>query len=122
MIDDEPAILKNRRKLLEMENYRVLTAGDGRTGVKLAKETNPDLILIDVRMPDFDGGDVAHALDSDKENPALAKIPRFFLTSLVDKNEKVDLPDAKYISKQSSLPEFLKTIAEALTQRPKTKS
>ncbi|NLE08285.1 MAG: response regulator [Dehalococcoidales bacterium] len=54
-VDDEPLILELISKTLLMEGYRVLTAGDGAAGLSLVREKDPDLILLDIKMPGQDG-------------------------------------------------------------------
>ena len=55
VIDDEPAIRKMFRKLLEREGFRVLDAPDGDVGLKYAQEHRPDLVIIDLVMPEKEG-------------------------------------------------------------------
>ena len=75
--DDEPSGIALLKGLLPKQ-YKYLGATDGKTAVELAKKQQPDLILLDVGMPDMDGYEVCCAL---KENPATTSIPVIFQTS-----------------------------------------
>jgi len=82
VVDDEPdAVLILARTLLA-RGYRVITAESGLQAVNLAKAEKPDLILLDILMPDMDGTQVAAAL---QEDPTTKNIPVIFLTCLITK-------------------------------------
>ena len=55
VVDDEPNLVHLVRGYLEREGYEVVVAVDGPTGVRLAQETQPDLVILDVMLPGFDG-------------------------------------------------------------------
>lgn len=75
--DDERAI---QRAMLGHLGYDVREAGDGHSGVEAARQTPPDLILLDIAMPNMDGFEVCHALRSDQRTQA---IPILFFTATV---------------------------------------
>jgi DNA-binding NarL/FixJ family response regulator len=85
IIEDEPEMRRNIATVLRFEKYEALVAENGRTGLELAREAKPDLILCDVMMPQLDGYGVLQALREDAE---LSLIPFIFLTA---KGEKEDL-------------------------------
>ena len=58
VVDDEKALRTGVKRLLEMENYEVTTAENGTEGIKLGTETEFDLAVIDLKMPDVDGIEV----------------------------------------------------------------
>ena len=92
IVDDEASITRLLRLNLEQTGrYEVREENSGAKAYDAAQEFGPDLILLDVMMPDMDGGDVAASL---KENPALRKIPVVFLTAAV-KKEELGAPDGK---------------------------
>ena len=66
------------RTILEHYGYRVLLAGDGAEGVRLAKQELPDLVLMDVSIPVMDGWEATQAIKAD---PATARIPVIALTA-----------------------------------------
>lgn len=77
LIEDDKTLLENTRDLLELSKYRVLTAADGKSGVKVARENLPDIIISDIMMPYLNGYQVFEAL---KENPSTRKIPFIFVS------------------------------------------
>ncbi len=84
IVDDEEAHRELARAMLEIE-YTVITADDGREALQLASEANPDLILLDVMMPDMSGHDVCRQLKADK---GTRHIPVILVTSLAESDEE----------------------------------
>lgn len=84
VIEDNREMCENISGILQLRNYKVITAHDGVSGVKLASEYIPDLILCDVKMPKMDGFEVLQCLI---DQPETAGIPFVFLTA---KAQKVD--------------------------------
>jgi len=89
LVDDEPDILTVFKTILENNDYQVITARDGIGGLKKAVEGKPDLILLDVRMPNKDGLETLREL---KQNELTERIPVIMLTVSIG---------------QPSMPEFL---------------
>lgn len=87
VIDDEQDILTLMCDFLEAKGYAVITADSGADGISLAKSSNPDLIILDISMPDIDGGQVAEEL---KQTPATQDTPIIFLTGLLAKDNEED--------------------------------
>ena len=79
IVDDNPKNLKLLQALLKMSGYKTIEATNGKAGVKLAKSKKPDLILMDVIMPEMEGFTAAHAIKTDA---ATGKIPVVMLTSV----------------------------------------
>lgn len=71
VIEDEPQMLKFLRASLGAEGYRVLEATTGSEGLSLARSHNPDLVLLDLGLPDMDGTDVTQALRDWSATPIL---------------------------------------------------
>lgn len=84
IIEDNEEVRENTAEILELSNYQVLTAENGKLGVELALAEKPDLIVCDIMMPVLDGYGVYHLLG---KHPETATIPFIFLTA---KSEKVD--------------------------------
>jgi len=80
--DDEPDAVLILAKTLSARGYEVTSAGRGRQAIMLAKAEKPDLILLDILMPDMDGTQVAAVL---QEDPTTKNIPVIFLTCLITK-------------------------------------
>ncbi|MCB0817872.1 MAG: response regulator, partial [Flavobacteriales bacterium] len=55
LIEDDPDMRENTAEILELANYRVLKAENGKRGVEQAKKELPDLVLCDIMMPELDG-------------------------------------------------------------------
>jgi DNA-binding NarL/FixJ family response regulator len=114
IIEDEPEMRRNIATVLRFEQYRAITAENGRVGVELARKEKPDLILCDVMMPELDGYGVLQALRDDAE---LALIPFIFLTA---KGEKDDLRSGMnlgaddYLTKPIAKADLLEAIAARL--------
>ena len=67
IIEDEEHIQKLARMNLTASGYRVFVAGNGRDGIKLAQREHPDLILLDLRLPDMSGWDVLMKCKTDRK-------------------------------------------------------
>jgi DNA-binding response OmpR family regulator len=85
-VDDEEAMLNSLSQVLRHANYEVFSTTKGKEAVNLAKNIHPDLIILDVMMPDMAGEDVAVALSSD---PTTSQIPIIFLTGIITKTEEL---------------------------------
>jgi PAS domain S-box-containing protein len=96
VVDDDPAARTITRRTLEREGFAVIEAGDGETGLRLAREFRPSLITLDVLMPGMDGWAVLGALKAD---PDLAGIPVLLQTIVEDRNLGFALGAAEYLTK-----------------------
>jgi CheY-like chemotaxis protein len=85
VVDDDKVTLRTLEKMLRCEGYSVIPLSLGREAIKIAKERSPGLIILDIMMPDMDGGDVASVL---KNDPKTKNIPIIFLSSLVTIKEE----------------------------------
>ncbi|MDD2702546.1 MAG: response regulator [Candidatus Omnitrophica bacterium] len=83
--DDDEIFLKLVDNDMTGEGYVVITARNGREALSSAKSQKPDLILLDINMPDMNGGEVGEILKSD---PRTKDIPVIFLTGLLTKQEE----------------------------------
>lgn len=103
--------------ILEKHGYEVLQAEDGRSGIALAVQVKPDLILLDIQLPLMDGYAVAHALT---RNPALQEIPIVAVTSYAmagDRERILAAGCAGYIEKPINPLTFVAEIAQHM-RRP----
>jgi DNA-binding NtrC family response regulator len=78
VIDDNPEVVEALETFLSMRDYLVISATDGRDGVDLAMEQQPDVVVCDYKMPDFDGFSVLKAL---RRHDATVGIPFILFTS-----------------------------------------
>jgi len=88
LIEDTIDFLENLTECLEMEDYKILPANNGKRGIELARKFIPDLIICDIIMPEMDGYEVLHLILDMSET---YEIPFIFSTSM---SEKVDLTEA----------------------------
>jgi len=84
LIEDNMEMRENTAEILELAHYKVLTASNGKEGVRLAQTAVPDLIICDIMMPELDGYGVLHMLGKD---PKTSTIPFIFLTAKAEKND-----------------------------------
>ncbi len=88
VVDDEPSITRMIKLNLEKTgDYEVWTENEGCRAVEAAREFMPDIIFLDVMMPDLQGNVIAEQL---MEDPALKDIKRVFLTAIVTRDETAD--------------------------------
>lgn len=86
LVDDNPKNLQILESFLVQQNYQTAFAENGRKALEMAANTQPDLILLDIMMPEMDGYEVCAKL---KENPKTEEIPVIFVTALSDINHKI---------------------------------
>src|ERR1035441_9605056 len=110
LIEDNSDTGAKIAEILELANYDVTTAPDGKEGVKHAQELVPDLIICDIMMPELDGYGVLHILGKD---PKTARIPFIFLTAKAEKSDMrkgMNLGADDYISKPFDDTELLDAV------------
>lgn len=115
--DDEPYVVLAIKEVLESLPARVLEAHDGQAALDLIKAEQPDLVLLDVRMPKLDGYQVATAL---KQDPATVAIPVMFFSALGAPSEKVrglDLGAEDYLTKPIDAEELKARVRTVLRRR-----
>jgi two-component system alkaline phosphatase synthesis response regulator PhoP len=86
VVDDEPGIVTIVRDYLERAGFRVLTAGDGETALRLARLERPNLMVLDLMLPGIDGLDIVRMLRSD---PALHRMSVIMLTARVEEADRL---------------------------------
>ncbi|MFZ2096078.1 MAG: response regulator [Anaerolineales bacterium] len=120
-IEDEAEMIDLVRLILSRRGYTVLGANGGREGLELIRNEIPDLVLLDLMMPDMDGWDVYHQLKS--EVPT-RDIPVIVITAKAQNIDKIlGLHIAKvddYISKPFSPQELLERVEQVLSRPAKT--
>ncbi|MBN1230682.1 MAG: response regulator [Anaerolineales bacterium] len=117
-VEDEPEMIDLIRLILGRKGYEVFGAKRGKQGLSLIEEKKPDLVLLDLMMPDMDGWDVYQMMKGNKD---LADIPVIIVTAKSQTIDKVlGLHIAKvddYISKPFSPQELLESIEKVLSNR-----
>jgi two-component system alkaline phosphatase synthesis response regulator PhoP len=86
VVDDDKEVVRLMRAYLEQAGYDVLVAYDGQTAVRLLRSAKPDLLLLDLMLPDRDGLDITRTVRSDA---TLAQIPIIMLTARIDVTDRI---------------------------------
>ncbi len=115
IVDDEQDVLNVLEKRLSGEGYVVSKASSGREAIEIAKRETPNLIVLDVVMPDMDGGSVAQVL---REDERTKDIPIVFLSCLYTKKDEEkgghSVGKNFFIAKPYNPAEFLSIIREQI--------
>jgi CheY-like chemotaxis protein len=112
VIEDNELNMKLVRSLLKMSSYVMVEAEDAETGIKLAREKKPDLILMDIQLPGMDGLSATKIL---KEDPSIKDTVIIALTSHAMEGDDKKVREAGcdgYITKPIDTRNFLQTIAD----------
>ena len=118
VVEDNAINMKLCYELLNMHGYIVLQATDGMEGLRLAHEHRPDLILMDMQLPEISGLEVTKQL---KEDETLRSIPVIAVTALAMKGDEQKYRDGgcdAYIAKPISIANLLQTVEQFLGQPP----
>ena len=116
LIEDDTALRENTAELLELANYHVFTAPNGKIGIDMAKEYLPNLIVCDIMMPEVDGYGVLEALSLDEKT---AHIPFIFLSAKTEHKEirkGMDLGADDYLTKPFEEDELISAIESRLAK------
>ena len=114
LVDDEKDTLLVLEKQLTTAGYTVVTAENGTQGLSVAKSERPDLIVLDVQMPDMDGGEVAYKL---KENSVTKNIPVVYSTCLLSENEDYISGGNLMLAKSKDTKELIAVIDKLLSEQ-----
>lgn len=117
VIEDDPAILKLLQRGLAYEGYLVDTATDGRSGLLMARDNHPDLVVLDWMLPGMDGLEVCHRLRTGGEVPIVMLTAK---DTIQDRVQGLDAGADDYLVKPFNLDELLARI-RALLRRTQTK-
>ncbi len=111
VVDDEPKIIQVARDYLERAGFRVLATGDGREVVPMVRRDRPDLVVLDLALPEMDGLDVTRALRKESE------VPIIMLTARADEADRLiglELGADDYIVKPFSPKELVARVRAVL--------
>ena len=116
VVDDEPALTRIVKLNLERTgNYEVRTENQGSKAVQAAREFKPDLIFLDVMMPDMSGDEISAQLKEDEE---LSQIKFIFMTAIVTRDETenmgTNIGGNEFLAKPVKTDELLATIERVL--------
>src|SRR5581483_560141 len=99
VVDDDPEIVRLLCAYLEQGSYRVSTANDGETALRILRRERPNLMILDLMLPDRDGWDITRVVRSD---PTLSYLPIIMLTARIEDSDKIiglELGADDYITK-----------------------
>ena len=108
IVEDEPDLVRGLRDALEFEGFEVMSAGLGREGVRIAQERTPDLVLLDLMLPDMNGFSVCEEIRA-----VNATIPVIMLTARSQESDKIrglEVGADDYVTKPFSVGELLARI------------
>jgi DNA-binding response OmpR family regulator len=111
LVEDEDSIARPLRRALEREGYIVSACQTGHAALKIARSWEPDLVLLDLLLPDLDGRDVAREIRGRSETPII------MVTARSDESERVaglEIGADDYVVKPFSLPELMARIRAVL--------
>jgi two-component system cell cycle response regulator DivK len=114
IVEDNEKNMKLARDILRAKGYAVLEAVNGLDGVALALQHQPDLVLMDIQLPDING---IEAFERIRANAATAKVPVVAFTASVTVNDRSRIGDAGFdgfLGKPINLKEFLETVRRML--------
>ena len=117
IVEDHPDQADMVAKLLRMHHYDAVVAGDGTTGLELARALHPDVVLLDLMLPDINGFDVCRRLRTDRETMLT---PVVMLTALSDSDHRVQgfrVGANAYLTKPYGIDELLAAVRSALAWR-----
>jgi CRP-like cAMP-binding protein len=117
LIEDNTDVRENIAEILELANFNVITAVNGKEGVDKAVNQQPDLIICDIMMPELDGYGVLHILSKNKNT---AQIPFIFLTAKTEKDDfrrGMNMGADDYLTKPFEDTELLDAIESRLRKR-----
>lgn len=116
LIEDDTILRENTSELLELANYQVVTAPNGKIGLEVAKNTLPDIIVCDIMMPELDGYGVLEGLAG---NENTKHIPFIFLSAKTERKDVrkgMDLGADDYITKPFEEEELISAIESRLAK------
>ena len=114
VVDDDKQIARLIRSYLEQGGYQVIVAHDGETALHALRRESPDLVVLDLMLPDRDGWDVTRTMRSD---PALAATPIIMVTARVEDTDKViglELGADDYVTKPFNPRELVSRVRAVL--------
>jgi len=117
VIEDEADIQNFISRVLELEGYQVLRAGDGKTGMDLLRDNPVALVLLDLRLPGKDGWSVLRDI---KHDPDLSPIPVIVLTAIaesIQRKKTLRMGATKYLVKPLSAHSLSQNVADVLHQK-----
>ena len=111
VVDDDIRMLRMMKRMLELENFQTITASNGEAALKVFEKEDPDLVLLDIMMPDMDGYTVCQHIRE------FSEVPIIMVTAMGDDKEKVEGLDTgadDYVTKPFSASELAARVRAVL--------
>ncbi len=115
-VEDNPQNMRLVRKILKHAGYTVLEAEDGLTGLDVARGEHPDLILMDINLPDIDGLEATSRLKAEADTAAIPIIALTANAMVGDREKALQAGCDGYLPKPISRQDLLTTVAEFIGQ------
>ena len=115
IVEDDRLSMTLLSDFLNAHGYRVLKTSEGLEAINLAHDEQPDLILMDIRLPGINGFDVTRLLKQDSQTKAIPIIAVTAFATLGDETKAVESGCAAYITKPVNVDELLRTIGSFLS-------
>jgi two-component system phosphate regulon response regulator PhoB len=115
IVEDHPAVRRVLTLSLQQRGYEIVEANNGGSGIALTTEENPDLVLLDLSLPDLSGLEIAKRI---KQNPGTAEIPLVGLSGCPERElavKSLEVGMAAYLTKPADTQELVNVI-ENLTE------
>lgn len=115
IVDDEPLVRGQLRRSLELRGYQVVEAVDGRTGLEAVAASRPDVVILDLTMPDIDGAEVLRRLRAGG-----SRVPVIISSGYLDVSVELRLPRGEFqgfLAKPYGIDDLAAALAHALARR-----
>jgi two-component system, cell cycle response regulator DivK len=116
IVEDNDLNMKLFNDLLESQGYKTIKTSDGNKVMELAREHRPDLILMDIQLPEISGIEVTRWI---KDDESLRSIPVIAVTAFAMKGDEERIREGgcdAYLSKPISVPKFIETVRSYLSR------
>jgi len=117
IVEDDPSVLRATSYILEKEGYEVISAQNGLEGLKKARESGPDLLILDVMLPGIDGFEICHSLRGESQT---AQLPILMFSAKGQDSDKatgLKMGADEYITKPVDREVLLNKVAAWLSAR-----
>jgi two-component system cell cycle response regulator DivK len=122
IVEDHELNMKLLNDLLEAHGYEILQAREGLVAVHLARQHLPDLILMDVQLPDISGLEATRLLKADEQTKAIPIVAVTAFAMAGDKQRTLDSGCDAYVAKPIMVRDFLRLVEELLERTPESRS
>ncbi len=116
IVDDELFIVEGLKAYFELDGFEVITASNGREAIEMAKSQKPDLIMLDIMMPDLNGWQTLKMLKEDESTKEIQVIMSSVMGKDEDIEKSISLGASDYIVKSNDADKIVEKIKEILSK------